>query len=155
MADTVDTTTVAATEVETTRIALGHTNGGRPAFWEWGGGRTATGHAVLVAGPTGERKPAVHVPRGGHLANANHALIPVAVGDHVIGAARHRDDFTITVDRIAAIEDGEAVLVRDYTFALGEWNRVPPMGILEAVDIAMAKAREYHCREPRYIAEVD
>jgi hypothetical protein len=155
MADTVDTTTVAATEAETTRIALGLTNGGRPALWEWGGGLTSTGHAGIVAGPTGERKPAAYIPRGGHLSNANHALIPVDIGDLVIVADHRRGDYTIAVSRIAAIDGDEGVLVSEHRFALGEWDRQPPMCILEAVDTAMAKAREYHCREPRYIAEVD
>lgn len=155
MADTVTTTTVAATEAETTRIALERTTRGLPALWERGGGRTATGSATIIAGSTGERKPAVHVPRGGHLANANHALIPVAVGDLVIDADHRRGDYTIAVSRIAAIDGDEGVLVSEHRFALGEWDRQPPMCILEAVDTAMAKAREYHCREPRYIAEVD
>jgi len=134
-------------------IPLVRSRSGTACLWEAGGAGRNTGHAVVIAGPHGERLRAIYVRRRGPLAGWDHALIPVRVGDLVFAADQHREDFEITVSRIAAIRETEADLERLTDYEGGEWA-LPPLrewdGALQAV---VAKATCYHCRAPHFVLE--
>ena len=57
---------------------------GLPCMWESGGGATNTGGAKIICSANGLPKKAIYIPRGGHLSNGEHALIPVTIGDIII-----------------------------------------------------------------------
>ena len=123
---------------------------GLPCLWEKGGGQTNTGEATLIAAPDGAPKRAIYVRRSGSLANEEHALIPISVGDLVVEAEHHREDFTIKISQITSIRD-EAELSTLYAFDLGEWDVGPPSELTTLIEAAQDKATCYHCREPHYI----
>jgi len=50
---------------------------GFPALWEEGGGYTNTGSAIIIAGSAGEPLRPFYIRRRGHLANGQHALLPI------------------------------------------------------------------------------
>lgn len=146
------------------RIRIVQTKKGFPAVWEAGGGYSNTGDATIVASSTGQPKKAIYVRGKGHLANAEHALIPVVVGDHLIMASHHRKDFTIIVYCIVDFEkevdcysDGKefvklyAIVEEKYIFDNGEWDNEVPEFLNEAIEVAKEKATCYHCREAHYI----
>ena len=157
------------------KIRVERTKKGLPCLWEAGGGFTNTGEATIIASPSGGPKKPVYVRRRGHLANGQHALIPVAVGDYVICANHHRDDFEIFVYRITKILKEEASIEKIAEFFNGEWDNKDiervfaawGAGDLESVNdiddetynlcrailAAEEKATCYHCREPHFIVE--
>jgi hypothetical protein len=65
-------------------MPLHRSRSGLACLWERGGGLTNTGDAQLVTSPTGKPKRAIHIRTHGELCCANHALIPVKVGDNSI-----------------------------------------------------------------------
>src|SRR5690606_9359581 len=138
------------------KIEIEKTKKGFPCLWESGGGFTNTGEATIIAGKDGLPKKTVYVRRRGHLANGEHALIPIAVGDYVISANHHRDDFEIFVYRITKILKEEektyyAIVEQTNYFSMGEWDAELPAFLEAAVQAAMEKATCYHCREPHFI----
>ena len=141
----------------TNKMAIERTKRGFPALWESGGGYRNTGDAVIVADKNGEPKRAVYIRRRGELANAPHALIILGVGDHIIEAHHHREDFLIEVFRVMGFEtDGEemyAVVETVNRFDRGEWDAELPASLEAAVKAAVEKATCYHCREPHYFLE--
>jgi hypothetical protein len=64
------------------KIKIEKTKKGYPALWERGGGYTNTGVATIIAGKGGQPKRAIYIRQRGPLANDDHALIPVEVGDY-------------------------------------------------------------------------
>jgi hypothetical protein len=135
------------------KIKIERTKKGFPALWECGGGFTNTGEATIIASSSGGPKRAIYIRSRGPLANGRHALIPVEVGDYVIEADHHREDFEITIHRIINFEEETAVVEQVYEFSMGEWDKEPPAHLEQAVHTAMFKATCYHCREPHFIAE--
>ena len=139
------------------KIKLELTQKGYPAYWERGGGRSNTGDAYIVADREGRPKKAIYIRRRGHLANENHALIPLSLGDHIIIADHHREDFTIIVYQVIDFKTGDndkevfALCVKKRFFDKGEWDEELPAHLEVAVNAAMEKATCYHCREPHYI----
>ena len=116
---------------------------GLACLWECGGGLTNTGGARLVTSPTGKPKRAIHIRTHGDLCNDNHALIPVKVGDCVVSVDRHWDRVSVKIERITAIDGDTATL--------------EPTGDLisyDAIQAAVAKSKDYHCREPYYIQQL-
>ncbi len=87
------------------KILIERTKKGYPAFWESGGGYTNTGEATIIANKDGQPKEAIYIKKRGHLANSEHALMPVEVGDYIIKADHHRKDFYISVMKIVYIEE--------------------------------------------------
>jgi len=132
----------------------------KPAVWETGGGGTNTGNATIIAGPCGEKKRPYFVETNGHLSCQRHALVPIEVGSWVIligywNKARNEDGYDIEVYRITEIDLNEETATR---VLIAKWNgrgwntdELPAYFPSNAVDVARAKAVEYHCREPRYI----
>lgn len=134
----------------TTVLTTDTTVTGAPALWERGGGLTNTGSATVIAGPDGAPKIPEYVRGRGSLANSHHARFAVAVGDIVVEADHHRQDFDIRVWRIDAIGQDGAQARLAHRFVMGKWDAVPGACVMNAVRAAEEKALCYHCREPHY-----
>lgn len=132
------------------KMEIERTKSGIPCVWESGGGYTNTGVATIIANIDGQPKKAVYVRKRGHLANGEHALIPVAVGDYVVKANHHRGDFEIEVYKIVEVQKEKALIKQVNNFSTGEWDAELPAYLETAVDTAIEKATCYHCREPHY-----
>ncbi len=139
------------------KIRIEKTKKNYPALWERGGGYTNTGVATIIAGKDGQPKKAVYVRGRGHLTNAHHALVILEVGDHIIEANHHREDFEIQIFRITGFEDEErethATVEKINCFSRNEWDSELPASLEAAVEAAKQKASCYHCREPHFINE--
>ena len=137
------------------RIAIEHTKKGFPALWESGGGYRNTGDATIVAGKSGQPKRATYIRRRGELANAPHALIVLEVGDHIVEAHHHREDFTVEIFKVLGFEeeDGEMFALVELVnrFDRGEWDAELPAFLTDAVEASVNKALCYHCREPHFV----
>ena len=132
-------------------IRVEKTKRGFPALWECGGGYTNTGEATIIASPRGGSKRALYIRRRGELANSQHALIPVAVGDYIVEAYHHRKNFEIEIYKILDFEEETAVVEQVNRFIMGKWNAELPTFLEAAVEAAMQKATCYHCRKPYFI----
>jgi hypothetical protein len=139
--------------MKTTRIE--RTKKGYPAFWEAGGGFTNTGEATIIANKDGQPKKALYVRSGGQLANGEHALVILEVGDYIIEANHHREDFKIKIYKVLDFEvkkeETYAVMEQANCFSRGEWDVELPAYLEAAVQAAVEKATCYHCREPHFI----
>jgi len=137
------------------------TKKGLPAFWESGGGMTSGGSVTLVTGLKGEPLRPVYVPRGGHLACGQHALLPLFTGAHLVFATLTRGvRSACRVERVQKVHvqdvDGEryeAVAVTEIIahYEQGEWVVPLPPEFQEAVNAAFKKAGTYHCRNAVWI----
>ena len=132
------------------KIKIEKTKKGYPALWECGGGFTNTGKATIIASPSGGPKKAIYIRSRGPLANERHALIPIEVGDYIIFANHHREDFEIELYKVVDFEENVAIVELEHEFSRGEWNEEPPAELEQAVHTAMHKATCYHCREPHF-----
>ena len=137
-------------------MKIERTKKGFPALWEQGGGFSNTGKAVIIASPSGGPKKAIYIRSRGSLANAHHALVILEVGDYIIKANHHREDFEIQIFRVSNFEEEKeeiyAITEQVNCFSRGEWDEEPPAYLEQAVHTAMYKATCYHCRKPHYIA---
>jgi len=126
---------------------------GLPALWECGGGYTSTGYAQVIAGENGEMLTPVYIPRGGPLANGNHALFVVEEGTVVVTVIQKHGDVSVQVWRIKGIVNDQVTTELITEYRLGEWTsdlEEWQPGIHAAVQAAVDKASCYHCREPHY-----
>jgi hypothetical protein len=135
------------------KIRIEKSKKGFPCIWERGGGFTNTGEATIIASKDGKPKKALYVRRRGPLANENHALFVLEVGDYIIEANHHRGDFEIYIYNSVNITEEEAELQLLASYQQGEWDKEPPAYLEAAVEAAKEKATCYHCREPHYIEE--
>lgn len=127
---------------------------GIPCMWESGGGYSNTGGATIIAGPNGEKKTPLYIRRRGPLACAQHALVPVDVGDFIITANHHREDFETQIYRVEEIRAETAVCSIVGEYSRGEWTGGENHHFLgPAVNAAWEKATCYHCREPHYVRD--
>ena len=133
------------------KIKIEKTKKGYPALWECGGGFTNTGEATIIASPSGGPKKPVYIRHRGSLANAHHALFILEVGDYIIFANHHREDFEIELYKVVDFEEDAAIVELEHEFSRGEWDKEPPAYLEQAVHTAMLKATCYHCREPHYV----
>ena len=124
-------------------MPLHRSRSGLACLWERGGGLTNTGDAQLVTSPTGKPKRAIYIRTHGDRCNDDHALIPVKVGDCVVSVDRHWDRVSIKVERITAIDGDTATL-----------ERTDDLISYDAIQAAIAKSEDYHCREPYYIKQL-
>lgn len=142
-------------EITMIRIEVEQTKKGFPAYWEAGGGCRNTGTATIIANKDGQPKKAAYIRGRGELANSAHALIILEVGDHIIEASHHREDFYIEISRITGFENnGEekfAIVEQVNRFSENEWDTEFPMFLKAAVEAAVEKATCYHCREPHFV----
>ena len=87
-----------------TLVKIERTKKGFPAFWEQGGGYTNTGEAIVIASQDGSPKKPVYIRRRGHLANENHALFVLELGDYIIEAKHHRRNFKVEIYKVMGFE---------------------------------------------------
>ena len=130
-------------------------------MWESGGGLTSGGSATIITGRNGEKRRPIYIPRGGHLACGNHALIGVDDGFYIVTASVRRGSRdTASVVRIVSTSvkdiDGEkweakADVEEVNTFSRGEWDHPLDEKFASAVEAAFRKASSYHCRSVYYI----
>lgn len=139
------------------KVLIEKTKKGYPAMWESGGGFTNTGEATIIADKDGQPKKAIYVRNRGQLANLHHALVILEVGDYIVEADHHREDFEIEILKVLGFEDKEeetyAIVKQENYFSSGEWDTELPDFLEDAVHVAMEKATCYHCRCPHFIAE--
>ena len=135
------------------KIEIERTKKGYPALWECGGGCRNTGEATIIASSSGGPKRPAYIRHRGSLANAHHALIILEVGDYIIEANHHREDFEIAIYRVLNFEEETAVVEQVNCFSMGEWDKEPPAYLEAAIQAAKEKATCYHCREPHFIVE--
>lgn len=131
-------------------IEIVKTKSDRPAVWVGGGGYTNTGHAYVLASPTGEAMRPLYVRGRGHLAsNLQQALMPVVEGCYFISVQRHRDEYKIWIFRF----NGEKFeFSAEYLYSSAGWlDEKPPEKLMAAINAAMECARTYHNREPPYV----
>lgn len=146
---------------KTIKTRIERTKRGYPAFWEAGGGFSNTGEATIITTKDGQPKKAIYVRGRGDLANGKHALVIVEVGDYIIEANHHREDFKIKIYKVLDFEVKKeetyeityAVMEQDNCFSRGEWDAELPAYLEAAVQAAMEKATCYHCREPHYVRD--
>jgi len=119
-------------------VVLSHS--GIPCLWECGGSYSNIGEATIIADSKGNPKKPIYISEHGDLCNGNHALIPIRWNDVVVEVMHHRSRVTVDIWRIVDISNGIATAVRN-TYPI-EWS---------AVDAALSKAHDYHCRVPHYI----
>lgn len=142
-------------------IRIETTKRGIPALWESGGGLTSGGSATVIAKRDGSKPRAVYMPRGGHLACGNHALIPVHEGYYIVHAGvSHGTRSSATIERIVSVSvkdvDGEkweatAETETINSFSRGEWDKPLDEKFAPAVGAAFQKAGTYHCRGAYYV----
>lgn len=126
------------------------TKRGFPALWEQGGAASNTGSATIIANKKGEKKTPIFVRNGGHLSNSNHALFVLEPDDIVVTVSRWRDNVTIIVN-VLDVFDGENFSVKEkFSYSEGEWDKEIPEIYNEAVEAAVGKSRDYHCRTMWY-----
>lgn len=139
------------------KIRIEKTKKGFPAMWERGGGYTNTGVATIIANKDGLPKKALYIRQRGPLANEEHALIPLEVGDYIVEASHHREDFEVEILKVLGFEEKReetyAVVEPVNYFSNGEWEVELPVHLEVPVRASMQKATCYHCREPHYIVE--
>lgn len=128
---------------------------GFPVMWESGGGMSNSGDATIIAGSKGERLAPLFVKIHGSLSNANHALFVIRIGYYVIKT----DQEAVLIYRILddmPLKEGENYYTlpaeRVSEFSRGEWDKIPPDELKEAIEAAESKATCYHCRTPHYMA---
>lgn len=142
-------------------ISIDTTKRGFAAMWESGGGMTSGGSATIITGKNGEPRRPVYMPRGGHLACGNHALITVHEGFYIVHAGVSRGTrSSASISRIVSVSvkdiDGEKWEAKAETeevnnFSKGEWDKPLDEKFAPAVEAAFRKAGSYHCRGAYYI----
>jgi hypothetical protein len=134
------------------KINIVRSKSGLPCLWESGGGYSNTGYAQVISSKDGAPKRPIYIRQRGTLANGDHSLIPVEVGDYVVVLNHHRGDFEAKISRVIDIGKDEAELEPVAVFSSGEWDREPDDSLWDAILAARDKATCYHCREPHFIA---
>ncbi len=139
--------------METKKIKTETTKMGYHAMWEAGGGASNTGEATIICDQNGRPKKPVYIRRAGHLANAEHALIVLAIGDYIVKSYHKRKDFWIRIYKIASFDGEFAVSELIYEFRDGQWDNTPPTSLQPAITAGIEKATCYHCRSAHWVAE--
>ena len=142
-------------------IRIDTTKRGIPALWESGGGLTSGGSATIITGKSGEPRRPVYMPRGGHLAGGNHALIIVHEGFYIVHAGVSRGTrSSASIQRIVSVSvkdiDGEkweanADVEEVNTFSRGEWDKPLDEKFVPAVEAAFSTASSHHCRSAYFV----
>jgi hypothetical protein len=113
---------------------------GLPCVWESGGGLSSTGFTTIVTNPDGYPKRTIYIRTTGTLCCSGHALVPIQTGDKIVEVSRHRNMVEVKISTIVGIE-GDTATIERYHGPI-YWD---------AVEAAVSKSFDYHCREPYYI----
>ena len=136
------------------KINVEETRTGRPCVWEEGGGRTRSGHAVLVTDSKGEPLKPLYVQGKGIRVCSKHALMPLVEGGYVIAVEYKGPQGLLEVYQAVLCEESPGLELQLVQSVDGLQD--PPQGILpsflyKAVSAAWRKARMYHCRSVTYV----
>lgn len=145
----------------TTKTITGvYSKSGLPTLSECGGGMTNTGDCRLIASPYYNKMKPIHIPTGGQLANASHAIFAIRENCIVLEGTRQRDDFHFDIYKVTDIEtvlDSPVIhleLINSYD--MGDWEHILPSEAVKFVASAMDKMNDYHCRTPYwYLSDRD
>lgn len=138
-----------------TTIKTENTKSGLPTIWERGGSWSSHGEATIICKNDGSKKKAMYVPRGGHLCNSEHACFIAHLEDIVIVASQWRGDVKINIYMITDIKPidnnkSEITLTKSNSFSQNEWDKEPDFEWNTAIEAAVAKSKDYHCRSVYY-----
>lgn len=146
MTQTIENTTVS--------VRLTKSGSGLPCLWESGGGFSSVGSATLITKRDGSKPQAIFIPRSGHLACVEHALIPVHPGYGVVNVrVSHGNLEGGTIGVVKDIMDNFATVEVVASFRLGEWDSSVPTSVKPALEAAVAKASCRHCRSVYWAEE--
>ncbi len=117
---------------------------------ECGGGMTNTGHASIICSTIGEKVRPFYIPRGGHLANGDHAFFSMPMLVEVTGY-RNIEGVEIFHFSIFKKSLGSAEIIMREIWS-GDRESLPRKYnyFTEAVNAAYEKANCYHCRHVHY-----
>lgn len=131
-------------------MKIGRSKSGLPTITESGGGMSNTGYSTIICGEEGQRLTPLFVPRG--YSNGDHAIFVVHPGKtHYLKAEHDRRGESVSLYRIDGIDEEDFIL----STLVGEYQDGDsniPMQFQTAVEVALAKAKCYHCREAHYTA---
>lgn len=113
---------------------------------EAGGGMSNTGYTTIICSKKYRKKRAIYIFKKGDLACKAHAVIPVVVDDHVIYVERHNNTCNVYDFKIIDIIRNKAILLLTNNKVVG----TDYTGNI-AIEAAIAKSLNYHCRQPYYI----
>lgn len=113
---------------------------------EAGGSMSSTGEATIICNKEYNKKKAIYIFTKGDLACKDHAVIPIAVDDHVIYVERHNNTCNVYDFKIIDIIRNKAVLLLTNNKVVG----ADYTGNI-AIEAAITKSLDYHCRQPYYI----
>lgn len=124
-----------------------------PCLWESGGGYSNTGDAQIITDKNGEEKRPIYIKTSGERACLNHALIPIRKGDHVINLNRHRDNYRINICEIDKINIDKKIATCNTknVFKYNKWKKELNEKFDNAVNAAIDKSNDYHCRDPYFV----
>ena len=113
---------------------------------EAGGSMSSTGEATIICNKKYNKKKAIYIFAKGDIACKDHAVIPVDKDDHVIYVERHNSTCSVYDFKVIDIIRNKAVLLLTNNKVVGtDYN-----GNI-AIEAAIRKSLDYHCRKPYYI----
>jgi len=126
--------------------------------WERGGAGCNSGSSTVIADSQGGPKKAIKVRASGHLANREHALIPVEIGDHIIFAFAFKRKCIVEIYSVVGFDVARKAIISKKVVevegqAIEEVLQKLPENLVKAASAAITKAHCYHCREPHYIVK--
>ena len=137
------------------RAVITLTNSRRPAYWESGGSTTSTGRAVIVTDRHYQKLDPLYVKRKGPLSNANHALLPLKKGYKLIHVWQFNGELEIVIMELLSVKGniGKFEVIHHFLEdTQREWeNKLYSDAVLAGV----AKAKDYHCRKPYFINDLN
>ena len=142
--------------IEKTMVSVKITKSGSglPCMWESGGGLSSGGSATIITKRDGSKPQSIFIPRSGHLACGEHALVPVHPGYGVVNVrVSHGNLEGGTIGVIHEITDESATVEVVASFRLGEWDSPVPTSVKPALEAAVAKASCRHCRSVYWAEE--
>lgn len=138
----------------TVSVKLTKSGSGLPCLWESGGGTSSGGCATIITKRNGDKPQAIFIPRSGHLACVEHALIPIHPGYGVIIVrVSHGNLEGGIIGVVREILDDSATVEVISSFRLGEWDSPVPASVKPALEAAVAKASCHHCRSVYWAEE--
>lgn len=138
------------------RLKVETDKNGNACLFEFGGAIARLiflGAAQIITGPNGEKKEAELIKSGSNIANGNHALIPIEVGDYVINVTGCNDMTLISIYKITSIDE-DGVDDRCCAVETIEENSTAARLLEPAIVAALEKAETLHCRKAMYIKEI-
>lgn len=153
----------------TTTISIERSKTQKPCLWEFGGRGNTSGKVQIIAASDGSKKKSMFFRYDGDLSCKNHALIPIMVGDFVIRATisdittadLENAKIDLEIARIYRVDQKDATIVttnmldgkiKDKSI-IEVWHSDLDSFIRPAIDAALNKLKDHHCRTAYYAIE--